>query len=96
VNSVIGRRGFQPDPRRLASFRFVVCGSPDYLARRGRPEHPSDLVRHNCLIYYDAPFGKHGREWPFSGPNGDLTARVSGSLETNSDDQNGQSGGRRL
>jgi DNA-binding transcriptional LysR family regulator len=70
--------------RRLASFRFVVCGSPDYLARRGRPEQPSDLVRHNCLIYYDAPFGKHGREWPFSGPIGDLTVRVSGSLETNS------------
>jgi DNA-binding transcriptional LysR family regulator len=70
--------------RRLASFRFVLCGSPDYLARRGRPEHPSDLVRHNCLIYYDAPFGKHGREWPFSGPSGDLTVRVSGSLEANS------------
>jgi DNA-binding transcriptional LysR family regulator len=30
-------------------FRFVVVGSPDYLARRGRPESPEDLRRHACL-----------------------------------------------
>jgi DNA-binding transcriptional LysR family regulator len=70
--------------RRLASFRSVVCGSPDYLARQGRPEHPSDLARHNCLIYYDAVYSKHGREWPFIGPKGELTVRVSGNLESNS------------
>ncbi|MEM7270243.1 MAG: LysR family transcriptional regulator [Pseudomonadota bacterium] len=28
----------------------VVIGSPDYLARMGRPEHPLDLVQHECLI----------------------------------------------
>jgi DNA-binding transcriptional LysR family regulator len=70
--------------RRLAIFRLVVCGSPKYLAKRGRPEHPSDLVRHNCLIYYDASFGKGGKEWRFTGPNGDLPVRVSGNLESNS------------
>jgi DNA-binding transcriptional LysR family regulator len=70
--------------RRLGFFRLVVCGSPNYLARRGRPEHPSDLVRHNCLIYYDASFGKGGTEWRFTGPNGDLAVRVSGNLEANS------------
>jgi DNA-binding transcriptional LysR family regulator len=70
--------------RRLAAFRLVVCGSPSYLAKRGRPEHPSDLVRHNCLVYYDASFGKAGKEWRFIGPKGDLSVRVSGSLESNS------------
>jgi DNA-binding transcriptional LysR family regulator len=70
--------------RRLGAFRLVVCGSPNYLAKRGRPEHPSDLVRHNCLIYYDASFGKGGKEWRFTGPDGDLPARVSGNLESNS------------
>jgi DNA-binding transcriptional LysR family regulator len=70
--------------RRLAAFRLVVCGSPNYLAKRGRPEHPSDLVQHNCLIYYDASFGKGGKEWRFTGPNGDLPVRVSGDLESNS------------
>jgi DNA-binding transcriptional LysR family regulator len=72
--------------RRLASFCFVVCGSPDYFAKRGRPEHPSDLARHNCLIFYDAPYGRGGREWHFKGPDGDFAVRVSGSLETNSAD----------
>jgi DNA-binding transcriptional LysR family regulator len=71
---------------RLAAFRLVVCGSPNYLATRGRPEHPSDLVRHNCLIYYDTSFGKGGKEWRFTGPDGDLPVRVSGSLEANSSD----------
>jgi DNA-binding transcriptional LysR family regulator len=27
-------------------FRFVVVGSPEYLARRGRPRHPRELVEH--------------------------------------------------
>jgi DNA-binding transcriptional LysR family regulator len=69
--------------RRLATFGVVVCGSPDYLARQGRPEHPSDLVRHNCLNFYDGPWG---RQWHFTGPDGDLHVRVAGSFETNSGD----------
>jgi DNA-binding transcriptional LysR family regulator len=70
--------------RRLESFRLVVCASPDYLAKQGRPEHPSDLVRHNCLVYYDSPWGKDGKEWRFKGPDGELRVSVSGNLETNS------------
>jgi DNA-binding transcriptional LysR family regulator len=30
-------------------FRFVIVGSPAYLARSGRPENPDDLRRHACL-----------------------------------------------
>ncbi|SEN35259.1 transcriptional regulator, LysR family [Duganella sp. CF517] len=29
--------------------RFAVAAAPDYLARRGVPEHPRDLLRHACL-----------------------------------------------
>jgi DNA-binding transcriptional LysR family regulator len=29
--------------------RFAVAASPDYLARRGVPEHPRDLLHHACL-----------------------------------------------
>jgi DNA-binding transcriptional LysR family regulator len=29
--------------------RFATAASPAYLARRGRPEHPRDLLRHACL-----------------------------------------------
>jgi DNA-binding transcriptional LysR family regulator len=30
-------------------FRFVVVGSPAYIARSGRPERPDDLRQHACL-----------------------------------------------
>lgn len=29
--------------------RWVVVGSPAYLARRGRPGRPDDLMRHSCI-----------------------------------------------
>nr|WP_315219241.1 LysR substrate-binding domain-containing protein [uncultured Duganella sp.] len=29
--------------------RFAVAAAPDYLARRGVPEHPRDLLQHACL-----------------------------------------------
>ena len=32
-------------------FRFVVVGSPDYLARHGTPERPEDLLRHDCITF---------------------------------------------
>jgi DNA-binding transcriptional LysR family regulator len=70
--------------RHLASYRMLICASPEYLAKRGRPEHPSDLAKHNCVIYYDASFGRGGRDWEFGGPDGKFSVRVSGPLETNS------------
>ena len=35
--------------RRVAIERTVLCASPDYLARRGEPERPLDLLSHDCL-----------------------------------------------
>ena len=29
--------------------RFAVAASPAYLGRRGRPQHPRDLLNHSCL-----------------------------------------------
>jgi DNA-binding transcriptional LysR family regulator len=37
--------------RRLAPARMVVCAAPVYLERRGRPDQPQDLTRHDCLVY---------------------------------------------
>lgn len=71
--------------RRLADYRMVICASPEYLAKRGRPEHPSELIKHNCVIFYDAPtLGRGGREWQFTGPDGEFSLQMSGNLETNS------------
>jgi DNA-binding transcriptional LysR family regulator len=71
--------------RRLADYRMIVCASPEYLAKHGRPEHPSELIKHNCVTFYDAPtLGRGGREWQFTGPDGDFSLQMSGNLETNS------------
>ncbi len=37
--------------RKLATCRIVLCASPDYLARRGTPQHPSHLADHAGLSY---------------------------------------------
>ena len=37
--------------RKLGIAQIHVVASPDYLARRGCPQHPSELVRHECLTY---------------------------------------------
>ncbi|KTG16340.1 MULTISPECIES: LysR family transcriptional regulator [unclassified Guyparkeria] len=41
--------------RKLAPIRNMAAASPDYLARRGTPHHPSQLTDHDCLIYSNVP-----------------------------------------
>jgi DNA-binding transcriptional LysR family regulator len=49
---------------RLAGMVYAVCASPDYLKRRGRPNSPADLARHDCLRYrYPNP--GYGPRWRF-------------------------------
>lgn len=67
--------------RNLANYRFVVCGAPDYLAARGTPRHPADLLQHNCLIFSQSPWGN---EWLFAGPDGEQRVAVTGNLRSNS------------
>jgi DNA-binding transcriptional LysR family regulator len=33
------------------AFRFVVVGAPKYFERRGVPERPRDLLRHECVTF---------------------------------------------
>ena len=68
--------------RRVASYRFVVCGSPDYFARHGVPTTPADLVDHNCLVYSRSAWG---HEWRFNGGDGEQSIPVKGNLQANSD-----------
>ncbi|WP_240141487.1 LysR family transcriptional regulator [Nitrosomonas sp. HPC101] len=37
--------------RRLASIQFIMCASPAYLERMGRPQAPEELIKHHCLVY---------------------------------------------
>lgn len=44
--------------RKLGSFRSVLVASPDYLAQRGTPNVPADLLQHSCLHYRFPHSGK--------------------------------------
>jgi DNA-binding transcriptional LysR family regulator len=48
----VGRRPLDGDfvARRLARSEVIVCASPDYLNRNGRPEHPNDLSLHPAML----------------------------------------------
>ncbi|USD36799.1 LysR family transcriptional regulator [Ferrimonas sp. SCSIO 43195] len=67
--------------RRLGECRFQVVASPSYLQTWGEPTHPSDLMKHNCLLYGDS---KSSRGWQFRKPDGEaLTVKVTGKLTSN-------------
>ena len=36
--------------RRLARSEVIACASPEYLERRGRPQHPRDLANHDSMV----------------------------------------------
>lgn len=37
--------------RKIGSSQGVIAAAPAYLGRHGRPEHPMDLLRHECFGY---------------------------------------------
>jgi DNA-binding transcriptional LysR family regulator len=43
--------------RKLGTCRLMAIAAPDYLARRGRPQHPSELVGHPCVGYAQQAYG---------------------------------------
>jgi DNA-binding transcriptional LysR family regulator len=49
--------------KRLGNNRRVVCASPAYLSDKGRPQHPDDLARHECILMRFGP--TIDRDWPF-------------------------------
>lgn len=59
---VVVRTGHPTDSRlsarRLGSFRSMLVASPDYLAQRGLPTAPADLLEHTCLHYRFPNSGK--------------------------------------
>lgn len=61
--------------KRLAPDRHVIVGSPAYLARRGCPQRPQDLTRHDCLMLGENRQWSFNKEWP--GRCGPTTASCS-------------------
>ncbi|WP_176538993.1 LysR family transcriptional regulator [Rhizobium sp. J15] len=69
---VVVRSGELADARLIArplgEQHFVVCASPAYLERHGRPETPDDLTRHAC-IHFKYPSSGRIAPWAFRPPH---------------------------
>jgi DNA-binding transcriptional LysR family regulator len=66
--------------RRLCNNKRILVATPGYLKERGTPETPGDLKDHECILF--TAFARP-REWRLIGPDGPLTANVSGRIATN-------------
>ncbi|WP_439922976.1 LysR substrate-binding domain-containing protein [Nitrobacter sp. JJSN] len=68
--------------RSLATWRHVLCCSPDYMAQHGPLLQLSDLAGRNCLRHALYPYEN---DWHFTDAAGKtVSVRVSGNLITNS------------
>ncbi|MGV2287925.1 LysR family transcriptional regulator [Trinickia sp. YCB016] len=79
------RFGEVPDARinarLLLKNRRIVCASPAYVARHGKPSVPHDLARHACIVLRenDSAYGT----WHFSRGKRAETVKVDGPLSSN-------------
>lgn len=66
--------------RRLGELRRVVFGSPKYFAKHGRPRHPDELSRHQCIT---RQLDSGTEAWPFMIDGVVKMLRITGRLRTN-------------
>ncbi len=68
--------------KRLASCPILLCASPEYLVKHGKPQTPRALRGHNMLAYSNQT-GAH--EWRYKTPNGVVeNIQLQGSFKCNS------------
>ncbi|MEM6356002.1 MAG: LysR family transcriptional regulator [Pseudomonadota bacterium] len=63
--------------RRIGTARRVTVAAPDYLATRGRPDHPNELRDHDCVIFSRL---QTGAAWPYRDGEAELLVPVNGRL----------------
>lgn len=68
--------------RRIGTAHRATLASPAYLEAHGEPRHPSELTRHNCLIYTGLATLD---EWRYRDADGrPHSVRVDGNFQSNS------------
>lgn len=66
--------------RKLAPCRAVLCASPGYLAARGMPARPEDLMAHQCLHFSHLT---DGTSWQFTRGGEEVMVRVNAGFTSN-------------
>jgi DNA-binding transcriptional LysR family regulator len=69
--------------KQMASSSLLVCGSPKYFAKHGKPLIPTELDKHSCLVNWAIP---PRNKWLFKGLEGESEMKVSGRMQANAAD----------
>jgi len=69
--------------KKLVSCRRIICASPAYFEKYGRPTIPKDLSKHNCLSYTNVADGK---AWSFYVDGRVIWQPVSGRFASDNGD----------
>ena len=77
----------EPEPsaliaRKLFETPILTVASPAYLARRGRPQTPSELAHHECLLFRDPVTGRPFA-WEFRRAGEVVEVKAQGRLVVN-------------
>jgi DNA-binding transcriptional LysR family regulator len=73
--------------RPLAPYKVMICASPAYLAKHGKPRRPEDLGKHECLAfdYSSLSEWRSARsEWRLTGPDGEISVQIGGRIRVDS------------
>ncbi|RFU43998.1 LysR family transcriptional regulator [Paraburkholderia sp. DHOC27] len=69
----------------VSDMRFCIVASPDYLEGKALPEHPRDLLKHDCINYRSADTQALYR-WEFEKGDEKISVSVTGRIATNDND----------
>jgi len=68
--------------RKIAMLQWIVCASPEYLARRGEPKAPADLGKHACLAHVNLDPNDHA--WRLHNSDHVIAVKIAGAFSSNS------------
>jgi DNA-binding transcriptional LysR family regulator len=69
--------------KRLGTIRTVVVASKAYLEKRGRPETPEDLNKHDCIVFSGR---RDGDAWDFTSGDHAVTVKVNWRVRMDNSD----------
>lgn len=68
--------------RRIGTLEWVLCATPDYVRRHGRPQSPMDLKDHACLAHLNLEV--NDRIWRFERDAERTSVKIDGPFRSNS------------
>jgi DNA-binding transcriptional LysR family regulator len=66
--------------RKICDWNKLTCAAPDYLKKFGEPEHPCELINHNCVDHYD----NFRNTWTYNLKRKPTEFFVQGNIKANS------------